>query len=390
MPDRVQTKSVRSSSRRAMEMPRSAIREIMALAAGRDDVIHLEVGEPDVSTPSFIIDAAFAAAKNGWTKYSSNAGLPSLRGMIAERVSRRTKIAIAADRIVVTTGAIGALYSALLSIVDAGDEVLVPDPGWPNYGAITHLAGAAPVYFSQSAARGFLPDPVEIERSITPRTKAIIINTPCNPTGAVFPSDLMERIVDVSRRTGIYVVSDEIYEDLVFEGSHVSAGTFGADDRTFVISGFSKSYAMTGWRLGWVVCPTSLAATAASLQEPVTSCASTIAQKAGEKALSGDQTCVRDFRTMFMRRRDIVVDEFGNTQLLPMIPAGAFYALIDIRATGMSSLTFAKALLAAHKVAVVPGITFGPGGDGYVRIAFTIGDDPLREGLERLRNFIVS
>jgi len=382
--------AVRPSSRRAAGMPRSAIREIMALAAGKSDVIHLEIGEPDVSTPSFIVDAGFDAAKAGWTKYSSNAGLPSLRNLVAKRVSSALGRPVSADAIVITTGAVGALYSALMSVVDAGDEVLVPEPGWPNYGAITHLAGATAVRFSQPAERGFLPDPAEIERLITARTKAIIINTPNNPTGAIFPRELMSRIMDIAQRTGIYVVSDEIYEDLIFEGSHVSAGTFGYMDRTFIISGFSKSFAMTGWRLGWVVCPPALASVAASLQEPVTSCASTIAQKAGEAALQSDGASVREFRAMFMRRRDIVVDVFGNTRLLPLVPAGAFYALIDIRRKQMDSLSFAKAFLAAHNTAVVPGITFGPACDGYVRIAFTIGDEDLREGLRRLRDFILS
>jgi aspartate/methionine/tyrosine aminotransferase len=369
-------------------MPRSAIREIMALAAGKPDVIHLEVGEPDASTPPHIIDGAFAAARSGWTKYSSNAGLPSLREMVALQTSAAWAQGVTADRIVITSGAVGALYSALMAVVDSGDEVLIPDPGWPNYEAIVHLAGAVPVRFSQPASRGFLPDPDEIARLVTPRTKAILINTPGNPSGAVFPAALMAAIADIVRRTGIYLVSDEIYEHIVFEGEHVSAGRFGPSDRVFVISGASKTYAMTGWRLGWLICPPALAAVAAGLQEPVTSCASTVAQKAAETALTGDQRCVEEFRAMFARRRDIVVDVFGNTGLLPCLPGGAFYALIDISSTGRTSLDFAKQFLAAHQTAVVPGITFGPSCDRYVRVAFTIGDDRLREGLQRLRTYI--
>jgi aspartate aminotransferase/aminotransferase len=369
-------------------MPRSAIREIMALAAARQNVIHLEVGEPDFSTPSHITDAAFEAARAGWTKYSPNAGLPSLRQRVAERVSRAWQRDASADQIVITTGAIGALYSALMTVIDPGDEILIPDPGWPNYEAIVHLAGATPVRFAQTAARGFLPDPAEIARLVTPRTKALLINTPGNPTGAVFSAALMADISDVVRASGIYLVSDEIYEDLVFEGEHVSAAKFTPADRLFVVSGFSKTYAMTGWRIGWLVCPPGLAAIATGLQEPVTSCASTIAQKAGEAALAGDQQCARNFRDVFKRRRDIVVDVFGNTGLLPAVPEGAFYALIDIASTGRRSLEFAKDLLVACDTAVVPGITFGPSGDHYVRVAFTIADDDLREGLQRLRAHI--
>ena len=380
--------AARPASRRAAGMPRSAIREIMVLASARPNIIHLEVGEPDFSTPLRIVDAAFAAARSGFTKYSPNAGLTSLRERVAKRVSNTWGKTIPAERVIITTGAIGALYSALMAVIDAGDEVLIPDPGWPNYEAIVHLAGAIPMRFSLPAQRGFMPDPVEIAGLVTPRTKAIVINSPCNPTGAVFSASLMKDICDIARRTGIYIVSDEVYEDLIFEGEHVSGGAIGPADRVFVVSGFSKTYAMTGWRLGWLVCPQALASTAAGLQEPVTSCASTIAQKAGEAALDGDQASAKEFRNAYMRRRDILIDVFGNTGLLPAIPQGAFYALIDIGATGLSSLQFARDLLARCDTAVVPGITFGPRCDRYVRVAFTIDDAELRDGLERLRAYI--
>jgi aspartate/methionine/tyrosine aminotransferase len=380
--------AARPASRRAAGMPRSAIREIMVLASARPNIIHLEVGEPDFSTPLPIVDAAFAAARSGFTKYSPNAGLTSLREQVAKRVSNTWGKTIPAERVIITTGAIGALFSALMSVTDAGDEVLIPDPGWPNYEAIVHLAGAIPMRFSLLAQRGFMPDPVEISGLVTPRTKAIVINSPCNPTGAVFSASLMTDICDMARRTGIYIVSDEVYEDLIFEGEHVSAGAIGPADRVFVVSGFSKTYAMTGWRLGWLICPQALASTAAGLQEPVTSCASTIAQKAGEAALDGDQTSAKEFRSAYMRRRDILIDVFGNTGLLPAIPQGAFYALIDIGSTGLRSLEFARDLLARCDTAVVPGITFGPSCDRYVRVAFTIADLELREGLKRLRAHI--
>jgi aspartate aminotransferase/aminotransferase len=308
--------------------------------------------------------------------------------MVAQRCATRWNVPVKPEQTVITSGAIGALYSSLMSVVDVGDEVLIPDPGWPNYEAITHLAGGKPVRFNQPASRGFLPDPDEIARLITARTKAIVLNTPGNPSGAVFSAALIKQIGEIVRRSGICVISDEIYEDIIFEGEHISAAGIVPEDRLFVVSGFSKTYAMTGWRLGWLVCPPALAAVATGLQEPVTSCASTISQKAGEAALSGDQSSVGEFRDTFRRRRDIVVDVFGNTGLLPVVPHGAFYALIDISSTGRSSLDFAKSFLLAQDAAVVPGITFGPSCDRYVRVAFTIEDAQLREGLTRLRRYI--
>jgi len=378
----------RPASRRASGLPRSAIREIMSLAAGKPGVIHLEVGEPDAPTPAHIVEGAFRAAREGWTRYSSNAGLASLRERVAARVSRRWPRPVPAERIVITTGAVGGLYSALMSVLDPGDEVLIPDPGWPNYEAIAHLAGATAVRFALSPQRSFLPDMEEIRRLTTPRTKAILINTPGNPTGAVFPRELMRSLLEHSRSTGIYVVSDEVYEDIVFEGEHVSAGAFDADDRVFVVSGASKSFAMTGWRLGWLVCPPQLAGVATGLQEPVTSCASTIAQKAGEAALDGGDECVRELAARFRRRRDMVVEVLGRQGLLPVVPAGAFYALVDVSRTGQDSLSVCKQLLQTQSVAAVPGITFGPRSDRYIRIAFTVGDDELRAGLSRLADFL--
>ena len=374
----------RPASRRASGLPRSAIREIMSLAAGKPDVIHLEVGEPDAPTPAFIIEGALGAARQGWTRYAPNAGLPSLRSAIAARISRRWNTSVSQDRVVVTTGAVGGLFSALMSVLDPDDEVLIPDPGWPNYAAIVHLAGAQAVRYRLYPEKGFLPDIAEVRRLTSEKTKAILFNTPGNPTGTLFPFGLMRDLVEHARQAGLYVVSDEVYEDMVFEGEHVSAGAFGADDRVFVVSGASKSFAMTGWRIGWLVCPAELAGTVTALQEPMTSCASTIAQKAAETALEGGDAAARELCAMFRRRRDLVVEALGGRGLLPVVPAGAFYALVDISRSGLGSLAFCKRLLEEKSVAAVPGITFGPQSDRYIRIAFTINDADLRKGLERL------
>lgn len=380
----------RAAAERALSMPRSAIREIMALASTRENVIHLEIGEPDFSTPEHIITGAFNAVKEGFTKYTPNPGLPTLRAGIAEHVSNRPGCKVDPEQVVVTTGAVGGLFGALMAVTDIQDEVLVPDPGWPNYESIVHLAGAKAVRFTLDLKSGFVPSTSQLEALVTDKTKVIMMNTPGNPTGVVFSHQTMEEIAELAKRYGLYVISDEVYEDIIFEGEHISAASYGLEDQLFLVSGASKSYAMTGWRLGYVICPSDLANVVASLQEPVASCAPSISQKAYEVALSANQNCVLDFKEIYRRRRDILVEEFGNTGLLPVVPAGAFYSLVNIteRHAKNGSLEFAKKLLLETNVAVVPGITFGPSCDKYVRVAFTTDDQALRKGLKILRDFI--
>ena len=370
----------RQFSRRADAMPGSAIREIMALAATRADVIHLEVGEPDFGTPEHIITAAFAAVRAGATKYTGNAGRPQLRERIAARVRERTRQSVVADRVIVTVGAIGALYTALMSVLDAGDEVLIPDPGWPNYEAIAVLAGARPVRYPLAAHNGFVPDPDEISSRIGARTKAV---------GAVFPAEIVAAMGALAERTGVHIVSDEIYEDIVFDGrQHVSFLDHTPTDRVFVIGGASKSYAMTGWRLGWLICPRAAATLASKLQEPVVSCAPSPSQAAAEAALAGTQAVVEAGRCLFERRRDLFLEVLGPTGTIAARPGGAFYGLVHIGDEAESALAFAKHLLVEGGVAVVPGDTFGASTARMVRRAFTIDDADLRTGLERLRAFL--
>jgi aspartate/methionine/tyrosine aminotransferase len=311
----------RELSRRANAMPRSAIREIMALAASRPDVIHLEVGEPDFATPEHIITAAFTSVRAGATKYTGNAGRPELREQIAARTRARTRATVAAEHVIVTVGAIGALYTALMSILDAGDEVLIPDPGWPNYEAIAVLAGARAIRYPLSAKAEFVPDAEDIARQIGPRTKAILLNSPGNPTGAVFPTETVAAISALAERTGIYIVSDEIYEDIVFDDRrHVSFLDHAPTDRVFIVGGASKSYAMTGWRLGWLIAPPAAAPLAVKLQEPIVSCAPTPSQVAAEAALTGTQTVVEEACRLFERRRNLFLDVLGATGAIAARP----------------------------------------------------------------------
>ena len=383
-------KSVVALSKRANLMPRSAIREIMSLAAGRDDVIHLEVGEPDFGTPAAIIEQAFAAVRQGATRYSGNAGRPSLRAAVARRASR-AGFAVAPECVIITVGAIGALFTALMTVIDPGDEILIPDPGWPNYEFIVILAGGVPVRYSLRDSAGFIPDPDELRRQITSRTKAILLNTPANPTGAVFPVEIVHRIGAIAAETGVYLISDEIYEDIVFEGArHESFLRHTPGDRLFVISGASKSYAMTGWRLGWLICPSQAVMTAEKLQEPIVSCAPTPSQVAAEAALTGPQDCVEVGRRLFQKRRDMFLDILKSSGLAAGNPQGAFYGLVKLTNPHISALDFARSLLLERGVAVVPGDTFGPSTARMVRIAFTIEDEKLAEGLRRIRDALRS
>jgi aspartate aminotransferase/aminotransferase len=275
----------------------------------------------------------------------------------------------------------------VLTVAGRDDEVLIPDPGWPNYQAMVALAGARPVRFALHADHGFQPDPDEIASLVTPRTKAILVNSPGNPTGGVFSPEIAGGLVRLAARRDLYVITDEVYEAFVFEGEHVPLGRFDTEGRVLSIFGFSKTYAMTGWRLGYLVATDELAARAASLLEPFASCASSVSQKAGEAALLGPQDCVRQFRDAYRVRRDLVRDALAGTGLLAAVPRGAFYALLDVTRTGLTAMEFAKALLESERVAVTPCESFGPAGAGKVRISFATADPLLKEAIGRIARF---
>jgi aspartate aminotransferase/aminotransferase len=367
-------------------MPRSGIREVMELAAGMHGVIHLEVGEPDAATPAPIIEAAFAAATAGATKYTSNAGYPSLRAAIVRKLTLENGLTATPDQVVVTAGAVGALATATLALVDPGDEVLVPDPGWPNYSSITLIAGGRPVPYPLARADGYVPRLDVLRQLVTNRTKILLINSPANPTGAVFSDALVRDLVDFAREHDLYVLSDEVYEAIVFDGDHVPAARHDADGRVITVMGCSKTYAMTGWRLGYGVASAPIAALMAKLQEPLVSCAPSVSQKAAEAALAMDQAPVRAMRAAYRERRDLVAAVLGPR--LASVPAGAIYALVDVSAAGRDSYAVAKRLLAEAGVATAPGETFGASGGGIVRISIATAPDLLAEGCRRIVDFL--
>ena len=365
-------------------MPRSGIREFMEIASQLEDVIHLEAGEPDFITPDAIIRAGFAAATEGFTKYTSNAGFPSLRAAIASKLREQNGLEAGPEQIVVTPGSVCALASAVLALANPGDEVLVPDPGWPNYINMVLLAGARPVLYPLRREHGYLPDLAELATLVSAKTKLIMLNNPCNPTGAVFPREVVEALASFAEQHDIYVLSDEIYEYMVFEGAHEPIAQFDTDGRVVTVFGFSKTYAMTGWRLGYAVAPPPIAQLIMRLQEPLVSCASAISQKAAEAALALPPAVTAAMRDAYRARRDSVIGILGPAGLLPFIPQGAFYALADLSRINSDTYALAHELLREERVATAPGETFGPSCAGLLRIAFTTELEQVEEGCRRI------
>jgi aspartate aminotransferase/aminotransferase len=371
----------------AQGLPRSGIREVMDLARQMDDVIVLVVGEPSFNTPPHIIDAAAEAAHAGTTKYTPNAGLPGIRAAVAERYAKKFGRTVTPAEVLVTAGAVNALAAIVAGIAEEGDEILLPDPGWPNMVAMIELARAVPVRYPMLPENGYVPQVADVEARITPRTKAIVINNPSNPTGAVFPLERIRELVELARKHDLWLISDEIYEDLIFEGRHVPAARFDEDGRVITISGASKSYAMTGWRIGWAITQPDLVSLCGKIQEALVSCPPAVSQAAAEAALRGPQDAVEEMRQAYERRRDLVRGILEPAGLLPTIPRGAFYAMVDLRGAGIPSRDLSRLLLEEERVAAAPGSTFGEVAEGMVRISLATADDELAEGCRRIVRF---
>lgn len=379
---------MRPLSSTVKNMRRSGIREIMDLAQAMPEVIHLEVGEPGFPTPSHIVQAAHKAAEEGFTKYTPNAGLLSLREQIVSKLAALNGLELSVENVVVTTGAVGALATALIAILEPGEEVLIPDPAWPNFEMIIICSHGVPKFYPLSPENRFWPEIGVLEDLVTPRCKAMIMNSPSNPTGAVFPAEHIQALVDFAVRHDLYLIADEVYEQLIFEVDHVSPGRLDDDGRVVGVHSFSKTYAMTGWRVGYAVASRSVAELIAKLQEPYFSCASSVSQKAAEAALMGSQDCVAKMRKEYQKNRDLAAKLLKDAGLAFVRPQGTFYTMVDISAFGLDSYTFAKKLLEEQAVAVAPGRTFGPSGDGYIRISLAPTAVEIREGLARLASFV--
>ncbi|MFM1652651.1 pyridoxal phosphate-dependent aminotransferase [Brevibacillus sp. B_LB10_24] len=379
---------MKSLAQARSKLPRSGIREIMEHSAKLPDVIHLEVGEPNADTPEHVQQAAIEAIRSGYTHYTANAGFPSLRDAICSHLKRQYLLTAHPDQIVVTPGAVTAIAASLLALADAGDEVLIPDPGWPNYEQMVLSQESTPVRYTLHKETGFLPDMAELERLVTAKTKAIIINSPANPTGAMFPEQTLKELLAFAGRHDLYVISDEVYDGIVFEGKHCCPLSLDQEGRVISVFGFSKNYAMTGWRVGYAVAPLAVAPMIAKLLEPMVSCASSVSQKAAEAAINGPQDFVKEMSEVYKRRRDQVCELFQNAGIQAYSPAGAFYMLVDIAGTGMAGREFALALIEEERVAAAPGATFGASTEQMIRISLATEDSLLLEGVKRICRFI--
>jgi aspartate aminotransferase len=367
----------------SLTTPHSAIREIGALAAANPDALRLEIGDPSFTTAPHIIEAAERASREGFTRYTPSAGLPSLRELLTKKLASTNAIECEANDIVVTTGGCGAIFATLLVLLDPGDEVLMPDPGWPNYPAMAHMLNARGVFYPLRRDRLFEPDFDELEARIGPRSKVLIVNSPSNPTGGVLSRKVLERLADVAARHDLWLVSDECYDQLIFEGEHVSAAMVTDPERLVSVFSFSKTYAMTGWRVGYLVTRPELASSIAKTQESVVLNAASISQKAAEAALTGPQDHLEEMRLFYRARRDAAVALLEAAGIGFARPRGAFYLMVEL-APGAEARAFSLSLLKEHGVAVVPGTGFGSTGEGMVRISLSVAPDALDEGVRRL------
>lgn len=358
-----------------------------ALETQGQDVVHLEIGQPDAPTFGNVTRAGVRAIEEGKTRYNPPAGLPALQRAIAKDVGRRRGLDVAPEQVVVGPGAKPALFFPTLALVQPGDEVVYPDPGFPTYAAMIGVAGGVPVPAPLREETNFAFDLDAFDRALSERTRLVILNSPSNPTGGVLPMAVLAHIADAARTRDLWVLSDEIYSRLTFDGEAAPsiAALPGMRERTIICDGFSKTYAMTGWRLGFGVMPEALAERVSLLLTHSIGCTATFTQYAGVEALTGPQERVAEVVAAYQRRRDVLVNGLNRIAgVRCQMPQGAFYAFPNVAAFDMSSDALADYLLEAAGVAVLPGTAFGAGGEGYLRLCFANSMDRIETALERI------
>ena len=379
---RLATRMLRLGTETAFEV----LNKARALERQGKQVVHLEIGEPDFDTPANIVDAAVQALRKGWTHYGPSAGLPELRQTIAEETSRSRGIPCTSDEVVVVPGGKPIIFFSILALVEEGDEVIYPNPGFPIYESMVHYIGGRPVPIRLREERDFRLDVNELASLITERTKLIIINSPQNPTGGVLSRRDIHDIAEAIGDRNIMVLSDEIYSRLIFEGEHYSIlAVPGFKDRTILLDGFSKTYAMTGWRIGYGVMRADLAAHMSRLMTNSNSCTASFTQVAGIEAVRGDQSSVDRMRAEFQRRRDAFVKGLNKIKGFSCrMPKGAFYVFPNVQETGWKSKKLADVLLEEAGVACLSGTAFGDFGEGYLRFSVANSLENLNKALDRI------
>ncbi|MEE3362288.1 MAG: pyridoxal phosphate-dependent aminotransferase [Anaerovoracaceae bacterium] len=376
-------------SKLSQNYPASGIRKMFDIAAKYDDVIKLTVGEPNFDTPEFIKDAAKNALDEGFVHYAPNAGIDELREALANKYHKYCRD-YTKDNVIISCGALEGMTLTFLALLDPGDEILVPDPCFPNYYGQAMIVGAKAVPVPTYEKNGFRLQAEDVEKAITPKTKAIVLNSPCNPTGAVMTEEDVRAVAKLAAERDLWLFSDEPYDALVYDGVRpFSVGQIDeVRDRTVIFNSFSKTYAMTGWRLGFAILPDGYAPRFAQLQEGVLSCVSTFSQVAAVNALRSEE-CVGEMLKDYTRRRDILVD---GINAIPGFrcdkPKGSFYAFPNIEAFGMTSQELAEDLVEKARVVVVPGSAFGECGEGHLRLVFANSDENLKEAVRRIADYV--
>ena len=366
-------------------VPPSGIRRIFQLAQQLDGITSLVIGEPDVGVAPHIAAAAKRAWDDDETNYTDNGGILPLRQAIVEKLARENAMRVEVEQVWVTVGATQAIHQALHLLLTAGDEVLIPDPGYTTFTMTAHILGAVPVPYPLRVEQGFMPSIEELDRLVTDRTRVIIINSPSNPLGAIFPEDVLRELLDFARRHDLWIISDEVYEYFTYGEKHVSIASLDSDNRVFSAFSLSKTYAMTGIRVGYLVTPPGLAALMRTVQEATVSCVNTPAQYAAVAALTGDHEHVAAAKAHYRANLVAATALLDARGIRYLPPTGAFYLWIDVSHTSAGDVaTWAEAFLLEERVAVAPGSAFGRSGEGWIRVCLATDPEQLLEGLGRI------
>ena len=382
-------------AKRMDELAPSGIRKVnekaLAMERAGETEIHFELGRPDFDTPEYIKKACIADIEKGDVFYTSNFGTMELREAIAWKLKTQNNVDYKPSEIIVSVGLSEAVFDVMTAILDEGDEILVPNPGWLNYLNVPKLLGATPITYTLKEENDYQIDLDEIRAKVTPRTKAMVLITPSNPTGGVLAENVLKELAEIAVKNDIMVISDEVYERLLYDDAkHISIASLpGMKERTITLNGFSKAYSMTGWRLGYAACNEEIVKTVNKLHQHVVTCATSFVQKAGVVALKEEKNEVTDMVKEYQRRRDYAVKAINEIDGLSCrCPKGAFYIFINIEKLGMTGQEFAPLLLENAKVALVPGDVFGTEGDHYVRMSFANSYENVVEGCKRLKEFV--